>query len=92
MDVMPDFTSPVGAFNADIPPTIATRKFASTIRVRDGETVILGGLSEELDSGSNSGLPWLSRIPVLKYIFGNVNNTKDRSSLLIYLTPVVYYY
>lgn len=92
MDVMPDFTSPVGAFNADIPPTIATRKFASTIRVRDGETVILGGLSEELDSESTSGLPWLSRIPVLKYIFGNVNNTKDRSSLLIYLTPVVYYY
>lgn len=92
MDVMPDFTSPVGTFSADIPPTIATRRFASTIRVRDGETVILGGLSEELDSESTSGLPWFSRIPVLKYIFGNVNNTKNRSSLLIYLTPVVSYY
>ncbi|MEL6675616.1 MAG: hypothetical protein AAFR61_25635, partial [Bacteroidota bacterium] len=47
LDVLPDFTTPVGQFSSDVPPTIATRSFASTIRVKNGETVILGGLTEE---------------------------------------------
>lgn len=91
LDVMPDFTSPVGQLTAEVPPTISTRRFVSTIRVRDGATVILGGLSEEATNENTSGLPWLSRIPVLKWIFGNVQKRKQDSSLLIYLTPVIYY-
>lgn len=91
LDVLPDFTTPVGTFSSEVPPTIATRRFASTIRVRNGETVILGGLTEEALGENTSGLPWLSRVPVLKWIFGNVNKTNQRSSLIIYITPVIYY-
>lgn len=91
LDVIPDFTTPVGQFNSDVPPTIATRRFVSTIRVKNGETVILGGLNEESTQENTSGLPLISRIPVLKWIFGNVNKNRSQSSLFIYLTPVVYY-
>lgn len=91
LDVIPDFTTPVGQFDSGVPPTIATRRFVSTIRVKNGETVILGGLSEESTQENTSGLPILSRIPVLKWIFGNVSKNKSKSSLFIYLTPVVYY-
>ena len=92
LDVMPDFTTPVGQFNSETPPTIASRRFVSTIRVKNGETVILGGLSEESSNESTSGLPWLSRVPVLKWIFGNNNKSKAKSSLIIYITPVIYYH
>ncbi len=91
LEVMPNFTSPIGSLDAEVPPTIATRRFDSTIRVKNGETVILGGLSEERSNESTSGLPFLSRIPVLKYLFGSVNKGKSKSSMLIYLTPTIYY-
>ncbi|MCB0856070.1 MAG: type II and III secretion system protein, partial [Bacteroidetes bacterium] len=92
LDVIPDFTTPVGSFDADVPPTIATRRFVSTIRVRHGETVILGGLTQNEKRENTRGLPFLSRIPVLKWIFGNVDKTKSESSLLIYITPEIFYY
>lgn len=91
LDILPDFTTPVGQFSAEQPPTIATRRFVSTIRVKDGETVILGGLSEDSITENTRGLPLLSRIPVLKWIFGNVQKQKQKSSLIIYITPVIYY-
>ncbi len=92
LDVLPDFTTPVGQFSSEVPPTISTRSFASTIRVKDGETVILGGLSEEANRENTSGLPWVSRVPVLKWFFSDVRKQKQSSSLIIYLTPVVYYH
>jgi type IV pilus assembly protein PilQ len=92
LDVVPNFTTPVGSFDADVPPTIATRKFISTIRVRQGETVILGGLTQHENRENTRGLPLLSRIPILKWIFGNVDKTKAESSLLIYITPEIFYY
>jgi type IV pilus assembly protein PilQ len=91
LEVQPNFTTPVGNFDAQVPPTIATRRFDATIRVRDGETVILGGLTEERQNESTRGLPLLSRIPVLKWLFGNVEKGKSRQSLLIYLTPTIIY-
>ncbi|MEM6801466.1 MAG: hypothetical protein AAF696_08680 [Bacteroidota bacterium] len=91
LDIMPDFTTPVGQFSSETPPTIATRRFVSTIRVKNGETVILGGLSEESTTENTRGLPWVSRVPVLKWIFGNVQKGKQKSSLVIYITPVIYY-
>ncbi|MEL7533123.1 MAG: secretin and TonB N-terminal domain-containing protein, partial [Bacteroidota bacterium] len=92
LDIMPDFTTPVGQFSPDLPPTIATRRFVSTIRVKNGETVILGGLSEEAISDNSTGLPFLSRVPVLKWFFGKNSKGKQQSSLVIYITPVVYYH
>lgn len=92
LDVMPDFTTPIGSFDPNVPPTIATRRFVSTIRVKDGESVVLGGLTENSIGENTQGLPWVSRVPILKWFFGNVQKTRNRSSLLIYITPKVTYY
>ncbi|WNJ21613.1 hypothetical protein [Pontibacter sp. G13] len=92
LEVAPDFTTPVGGFSPDVPPTIATRRFVSTIRVQTGETVVLGGLTEESLSETHQGIPWLSRVPILKWLTGNRQKNRQHSSLLIYLTPTVYYH
>lgn len=92
LDVIPDFTTPVGSFDADVPPTIATRRFVSTIRVKNGETVILGGLTQSEKRENTRGLPVLSRIPVLKWFFSNVDKANTQSSLLIYITPRIFYF
>lgn len=91
LELAPDFTSPGAQADPNIPPTILTRSFQSTIRVRDGETVVLGGLSRESSSNSTDGLPLISRIPVLKWLFGENSRNKAKSSLIIYITPTIYY-
>jgi type IV pilus assembly protein PilQ len=91
LDIAPDFSTPVGGFRPGIPPTIATRQFESSIRVRHGETFILGGLSQQEKTRNRQGLPGLSRIPVLRWFFGNQNKNRSETSLLIYVTPYIYY-
>lgn len=91
LDVSPHFTTPGTRVSNKLPPAMETRSFESIIRVKDGDTVILGGLSRESTSNSNSGLPLLSRIPGLKWLFGSVSRDKSKSSLMIFITPTIYY-
>jgi len=55
--------------------------------VKDGQTIVIGGLIQESDKNSKAGLPWLVKIPILGYLFGNTNKDKERTELVILLTP-----
>lgn len=57
--------------------------------VQDGQTIIIGGLIREKTSDSNAGIPWLNKIPILGYLFGNTKNESSRSEIVILLTPRV---
>jgi len=70
-------------------PTISQRFFKTRVVVHDGETIGLGGLITDSATVSNSGLPWLTDIPVLGALFGTRNNTVTRTELLVLLTPHV---
>lgn len=70
-------------------PTISQRFFKTRVVVHDGETIGLGGLITDSTTISNSGLPWLTDIPVLGALFGTRNNTVARTELLVLLTPHV---
>lgn len=56
---------------------------------QDGETIIIGGLIREDSTKSRSGIPFLSRIPVLGYLFGGTIDETTRAELIILLTPHV---
>ena len=68
-------------------PTIQQRKINSTVAVQSGETVVLGGLIRENKSESASGVPGLSKIPVLGFLFGATNDTSRRTELVVLITP-----
>lgn len=68
---------------------ITTRNISSEIAVQSGETIILGGLIQQTDSWSSSGLPFLNRIPVLGGLFGNKKRGDLRTELLVVITPRV---
>jgi type II secretory pathway component GspD/PulD (secretin) len=57
--------------------------------VQDGQTIVIGGLIREDTSKSLSGIPWISRIPLIGWLFGNTENDKSRAELIILLTPHV---
>jgi general secretion pathway protein D len=68
-------------------PTIQQRKIRSTVSVADGETLALGGLIRDNNTAGKSGLPGLSDIPYLGVLFGSRSRTRNRTELLILLTP-----
>ncbi|MCX7662630.1 MAG: type II secretion system secretin GspD [Tepidimonas fonticaldi] len=64
-----------------------TRQIQSRVAVRSGETVVLGGLIRDNETNGSSGLPGLSQIPVLGALFGTQTKQRDRTELLVLLTP-----
>lgn len=70
-------------------PTIQQRRIKSWVAVQSGETVALGGLIRKKRSNSTEGLPLLSRIPILGALFGTHENDKERTELLVLMTPRV---
>ena len=71
------------------PPGNVERSFNSIIRVRDRDMIILGGLDEKEQSRSGSGLPFIARIPILKWFFGSRSLQKGKSKLTIFIRPTI---
>jgi len=57
--------------------------------VQDALTIVIGGLIREDTTKTRSGIPWLSKIPVLGYLFGNTVDDESRTEIIILLTPHV---
>jgi general secretion pathway protein D len=68
-------------------PVIGQRKIDHEIRLRDGEVNLIGGMMEHDDVKNMNGLPWLSQIPVLKYLFGQGTKEKKDSETVFALMP-----
>jgi general secretion pathway protein D len=68
-------------------PTIQQLRFTSTVAARSGTTIALGGLIQESETTSSTGVPGLSRIPGIGAAFRARNDTVQRSELVIFLTP-----
>ncbi|MDA8083488.1 MAG: hypothetical protein M0024_07520 [Nitrospiraceae bacterium] len=66
-----------------------TRKATTTAIVQDGHTLVIGGIIQERKGTSRSGLPLLSDIPVLGYLFGTTSDTMTRRELIVMVTPHV---
>ncbi len=69
---------------------IVNKTEASTnLAVQDGETIIIGGLIREDTTNSEVGVPFLSKVPLLGFLFGNRSREAQRQELIILLTPHV---
>jgi type IV pilus assembly protein PilQ len=75
----------VGQF--DERPIIASRKAETTVRVRDGETLVIGGLVSEKNVETVNKIPFFGDIPVLGWFFKSTHLDKKKSSLYIFVTP-----
>ena len=73
----------------DAPPGLNTREFNSTIRVGDQDVVILGGLEENKKNNTGSGIPFLARIPVIKWFFSKRTRTASKSKLSVLIKPTI---
>lgn len=83
-----DFTARI---EPGAPPGNISRDFTSLIRVKDQEMVLLGGLEENAIRESGSGVPFLSRIPIIKWFFSSRTKEKSKTKLNIFIKPTVIY-
>lgn len=78
----PDFVNRVG----DVPP-ILTERASTQILVADGGTAVIGGIFKLNDSVTQAGVPGLSKIPGLGWLFRNKSVNRKNTELLIFITP-----
>ncbi len=72
-------------------PVIANRKVDSTLRVKDNQTIVLGGLLRDVDSQTVTEVPFLADIPILGKVFRNRQRTRTRDEVVFLITPHVIY-
>ncbi len=70
-------------------PTIQAREITSSVAVQSGETIVLGGLIDENNDVSKTGIPLLQDIPLLGALFGTTGINKGRTELVVLITPRV---
>ncbi|WP_448129565.1 type II secretion system secretin GspD [Stenotrophomonas rhizophila] len=70
-------------------PPINTRKISTEAAVQSGDTIMLAGLITNSDDDGASGVPGLSRIPVIGALFGSKTKKSERSEVIVLLTPTI---
>jgi general secretion pathway protein D len=90
LDISQEVSNSVPTTTSNIDsPTIQERKLTSTVVVKNGDTVALGGLITESISKSKSGVPYLAKVPLLGALFRDTNDTTTRTELILLITPRV---
>lgn len=84
-----DAESQVGNSDTPVNPRISTRSVSTQVAVQSGQTVLLGGLIKQDNAESVSAVPYLGKIPGLRWLFGNTSKSRDRTELIVLITPRV---
>ncbi len=68
-------------------PDELNREAVANVLVKDGETIVLGGILKDTSQDSESGVPYLKDVPVLGWLFKNQRVQKDFEELMVFITP-----
>ena len=79
----------IGFIGKDQRPMISTRSTNTTVRVNNGETILIGGLIFDTADQLVSKVPVLGDIPIIKKLFNYSSKDKEQRELLIFITPTV---
>jgi type IV pilus assembly protein PilQ len=80
----PDYSNEVDGI-----PSIVKRNAETQVVVSDSETVVLGGIITKNDSETEVGVPYLSKIPILGWLFKKKFKTETQAELMIFITPTI---
>jgi len=70
-------------------PSIFNRQIQTTVTLQDGGSILLGGLISSNKSAGNTGVPWISKIPLVGKLFTADNNSSTRTELMVMIIPYV---
>jgi type IV pilus assembly protein PilQ len=70
-------------------PSVATNEAETELLVNDGDTIVIGGIIKTTENKSQAGIPALSKIPVLGWLFKNTTRSHQKNELLIFISPSI---
>jgi len=73
----------------DAPPGIESREFSSIVRMQNKDIAILGGLEQNTKNNTGKGVPILSRIPVIKWLFSGKQYSNSKRKLTVLIQPTI---
>lgn len=68
-------------------PNVSTRSISTTVRLNDGETLVLGGLIKNQETAYNYRIPVLGSLPIIGPLFRHSGKTRSKSNLVVFITP-----
>ena len=89
LNVHQQVSATVGLANQQGNFTIGQRDVSTQVAVQSGQTVLLGGLITQEESKNNTGVPFLTDIPYLGRLFGTTSRNRNRTELIVLITPKV---
>lgn len=75
----------------DAGPRITTREADTTVRVKEGETIVIGGLIKQSDDRTHSKIPLLGDLPLIGLLFSNRSKDQVQTELAVFITPKILY-
>lgn len=87
LKIVQDASEQMGTF--ENVPVVDHRMIDTTLVVRNGETIVIGGLIKTLEREEESGIPWLMDIPLLGHLFKLTRAIKEKRELIILINPTV---
>src|SRR5690606_10034768 len=89
LDIVQEVSSPGAESNINGNVTINNRRLKTNAIINSGDTVLLAGLIQDSQTHGSSGLPGLSRLPVVGGLFGRRTRSSSRSEVIVLLTPTL---
>ncbi|MBE3597918.1 MAG: secretin and TonB N-terminal domain-containing protein [Limnochordaceae bacterium] len=84
--VKPTVSDVTGQVGDDL-PVVSRRQISTTVRVKDGETLALGGLVQDSEQTVTSKVPLLGDLPLLRFLFSSTRTQRAKSEVVVFITP-----
>jgi type IV pilus assembly protein PilQ len=89
LNISVDISDFIGTPPNNAPPPTSNSKFESIIRAHNEDMIVLGGIERTENSESSDGVPFLSRIPVLKWLFSSRSKTRAKVVTVVFIKPTI---
>ncbi len=89
MRIHPEVSSYSTAATSDAGPVITTREADTTVRVKEGETLVIGGLIKQTDDRSKEKIPFLGGLPIIGFLFSRSERNVQQKELAVFITPKI---
>lgn len=80
---------PLGEGDSIGSPSIYNRSVGTSLSLRDGSSIVIGGLMSQRRSGGGNGIPFLKDVPVLGNLFKSQNNNRNKTELVLMIVPYI---
>ena len=91
MKIKVDISDFIGTVKDNEPPPTSNSKFESIIRARNEDMIVLGGIERTENSNNGRGIPLLSRIPILKWLFSSREKSTQKVVSVVFIKPTILY-